>query len=245
MELILNIPHSSALIPEEYRKIFLVRNPEKELRVMTDWYTDELFGFEDAFIIKASVSRLIVDTERFPDDEDEPMAKVGMGAVYTHSSKGEKLKDTDDKHRAEVMERYYYPYHRKLEDAVSQSLERHHSAMIIDCHSFSSVPLPHESDRKYPRPDVCIGTDSFHTNDALAGFIYDFFSDRGYRTDFNTPFSGTIVPLRYYGKDSSVQSVMIEINRSIYMDEMTLLRKKTFSRMQSDILSLFRLLSMH
>ena len=33
----------------------------------------------------------------------------------------------------------------------------------------------------------------------------------------NTPFAGALVPIKYYQQDARVQSVMIEINRSLYL----------------------------
>ena len=41
----------------------------------------------------------------------------------------------------------------------------------------------------------------------------------GYSTVRNEPFSGTIVPLKHYRKDQRVQSLMIEINRKLYVRE--------------------------
>ena len=41
----------------------------------------------------------------------------------------------------------------------------------------------------------------------------------GYSTVRNEPFSGTIVPLKYYRKDQRVQSLMIEITRKLYVKE--------------------------
>ena len=38
----------------------------------------------------------------------------------------------------------------------------------------------------------------------------------GYRVAIDSPFSGTIVPLKHYHKDKRVESVMIEVNRSLY-----------------------------
>ena len=35
----------------------------------------------------------------------------------------------------------------------------------------------------------------------------------------NQPFSGTIVPMKHYRKDQKVQSLMIEINRWLYLGE--------------------------
>ena len=41
----------------------------------------------------------------------------------------------------------------------------------------------------------------------------------GYSTARDQPFSGTIVPMKHYRKDQRVQSLMIEINRWLYLGE--------------------------
>ena len=41
----------------------------------------------------------------------------------------------------------------------------------------------------------------------------------GYSTARDQPFSGTIVPMKHYRKDHRVQSLMIEINRWLYLAE--------------------------
>ena len=41
----------------------------------------------------------------------------------------------------------------------------------------------------------------------------------GYSTARDQPFSGTIVPMKHYRKDRRVQSLMIEINRWLYLAE--------------------------
>jgi hypothetical protein len=62
---------------------------------MTEAWTDRLVAdlHLPAQRLVFPVSRLVVDVERFPDDEDEPMAGRGMGAVYTRLSSGERLRD--------------------------------------------------------------------------------------------------------------------------------------------------------
>ncbi len=60
---------------------------EGELLRMTDRYTDTLFDIStiDVRSILFPVSRLLVDPERFEDD-DELMARIGMGVIYTATS---------------------------------------------------------------------------------------------------------------------------------------------------------------
>ena len=41
----------------------------------------------------------------------------------------------------------------------------------------------------------------------------------GYLTARDQPFSGTIMPMKHYRKDHRVQSLMIEINRWLYLGE--------------------------
>ena len=37
----------------------------------------------------------------------------------------------------------------------------------------------------------------------------------------NQPFAGAYVPLRWFGKDSRVEAIMLEVRRDAYMDEAT------------------------
>ncbi|MFY9944068.1 MAG: N-formylglutamate amidohydrolase [Desulfobacterales bacterium] len=91
--------------------------------------------------------------------------------------------------------------------------------MIIDCHSFPSVPLPYEDDQEPVRPDICIGTDSYHTPRRLVTETAAIFEKAGFRVVLNRPFSGTIVPMKFYRREPAVSSIMIELNRGLYMDE--------------------------
>ena len=230
--LILNVPHSSTIIPIRYRELFLVGYISDELRIMTDWYTDELFNFPGAKIIKAELSRLVIDMERFWNDDEEPMSKVGMGAVYSRTSRGDRLIENVLAQRTE-MQSHYSAYHKELETAVDMAIAHAGKATIIDCHSFSSVPLPHEADKSYPRPDICIGTDSFHTPGGLAGLFYSYFTKKGFSVTFNSPFSGSIVPIKHYKKDRNVMSIMIEINRSLYMDELSTSKTEGYEKLKT------------
>ena len=93
------------------------------------------------------------------------------------------------------------------------------TCLILDLHSFPSTPLPFEFSQTFPRPDICVGTDDFHTSKALIEFTKNFFENQGLSVKLDDPFSGSIVPRRYYRKTPEVQSIMIEINRALYMDE--------------------------
>jgi hypothetical protein len=46
-------------------------------------------------------------------------------------------------------------------------LEEHGKVVIVDLHSFPTLPLPYGLDPSALRPGVCIGTDPFHTPDEL------------------------------------------------------------------------------
>ena len=91
--------------------------------------------------------------------------------------------------------------------------------LIVDCHSFPSVALPYELDQTSLRADICIGTDAFHTPQAVRDAIISAAEADGYSVAVDAPFSGALVPLSSYQKDHRILSVMIEVNRRLYMDE--------------------------
>jgi N-formylglutamate amidohydrolase len=224
-QVIINIPHASASIPEcERKKLSLgTTDLRRELLRMTDWYADELFDMgADASGLIFPVSRLVCDPERFADDADEPMAAKGMGAVYTRTSDGRPLRSSlDAEERQRLLRRYYVPHHETLEQLVREALEASGRCLIIDAHSFPSSPLPCDMDQAPLRPDICIGTDPFHTPEWLQRTAVAAFGDLGWRVELNRPYAGTIVPGSFCQKDARVHSIMVEVNRSLYMNEDT------------------------
>lgn len=213
---------------------------------MTDWHTSELFGIAARALgqsIEFPVSRLLVDPERFPNDADECMSKIGMGALYNRTSHGVKLRHEgcdQGSRRTQLMDQFYIPHHRRLLDLTDAMLSEHRKAYIVDCHSFPSAPLPYEADQGINRPDICLGTDAFHTPAALVDELTQELEERGYRVSLNRPFAGALTPLKHYQKTKHVSSIMIEVNRSIYMDEETTVRTENFSTVANDLLSVLR-----
>lgn len=235
--MIIHIPHSSFYIPPNERAGIMLSNTEleNELLKMTDWYTDQLFDVEGCYKHRNPVSRLIIDPERFRSDEEEEMSSRGMGAVYTKTSGGKELRKLTDRKREALLQRYYDPYHQQLTEMVKKMLETCGYCTIIDAHSFPAQPLPYEKDQSTSRPDVCIGFEQYHTYPGLIRAAREFFSAEGMRVEKNRPFSGSIVPAPYYLKDKRVVSLMLEINRSLYMDETSGLKTPQFNRIRTMI----------
>ncbi len=242
---VLHIPHSSTEIPPDIRRSFVLsdRELESELIRMTDSYTDELFDCGEAAKVVFPVSRLVVDPERFVDDAEEPMSKVGMGVVYTKTSTGGPLRKSLTgqgrlfdfvQSRLALIQKYYYPHHQQLTDTVSEALSNHKRCLIIDCHSFPSKPFRYETDLS-PRPDICLGTDSFHTPVWLRDLAAELFGNAGFSVKIDIPFSGTMVPLTYYHTHGAVYSIMIEINRALYMEEKSGRRNAKFEQTKNRV----------
>jgi len=245
--LLLHIPHASTYIPDDACGDFVVARDtlDAELLRLTDRCTDALYGdgFPSAQIVAATVSRLVVDVERFADDAHEPCAAHGMGAVYVRTSSGAPLRAVSATRRAQLMDRYYWPHHLRLDAMAARALEQFGRCVIIDAHSFPVAPLSTQVDVGDP-PEIGIGTDAMHTSAALAEVVHTFFTDRGFRVGVNRPFAGALVPNAYYGRDQRVQSVMIEVRRDLYMDKRTGEKSPKFAAIQRTLAELRTVLEM-
>ncbi|MET9575324.1 N-formylglutamate amidohydrolase [Streptomyces massasporeus] len=218
---ILHVPHAAREIPRSVRAGIALGDEElaRELDHITDAHTDRiaevaagLAGVTPWRFVNR-LSRLVVDPERFPDEREEMLA-VGMGAVYTRTTHGDALR-SEGVDAGPLVERYFLPYARAMTEAVADRLAATGRAVIIDVHSYPSRRLPYELHGEGPRPAVCLGTDSFHTPPALLDAAREAFGE----TELDTPFSGTYVPLEFYGKRPEVSALMVEIRRDTYMTE--------------------------
>ena len=215
-KLILHIPHSSTVIPDAYRHIFMYPEELETLaNFSADLYTDDLYCYPATSII-FPLSRLICDVERFHNPEDEAMSKLGMWICYTHDQNGRRIANYDNCHANEILTSYYDKHHAQLTKATAVKLQTFNQAVIVDCHSFPP-DLPY-----YPSgdlPDVCLGLDEYHTPSKLIELCCRYLEAQGYTVAINHPFIGSLVPLLYYQKDKRVHSIMLEVSRTLYCDE--------------------------
>jgi N-formylglutamate amidohydrolase len=231
-KLILHIPHSSTNIPLNDGYLATELSIQNEIVKLTDWYTDELFYSSNDTMIIAPFSRLFCDVERFENDADEVMAQYGMGAVYTHLDNGEILRDVPSSLRNKIMENYYWKHHNKFTDAVTKELETNGKCLIVDCHSYPSTPITRDLNQILLRPDFNIGIDPYHTSQKIIDASIAFFEEQGYSLGVDWPYSGTIVPMAFYQKNSNVNSIMLEINRKLYLQEPSNKKTDQFEEIQ-------------
>ena len=242
---LIHIPHSSTVIPEKYQPDFLLDDNElkQEIRTMTDHYVEDLFAVPGIMTHINPVSRLVMDPERFRDDNDELMSKKGMGFAYTQTSDGKPLKTLTHLDKSRILHELYDPYHEELTRKTASILSARGQCLIIDAHSFPSIPLPYEdtsANQQSLRPGICLGYETYHMNQILLDKAIVYFKTHcGLSVALNIPFAGSIVPAQYYHKDSRVISLMIEINRALYMDEKTGERSSEYSRVKEWITGFF------
>ena len=213
-KVILNIPHASTVVPKWALKDILISSKKLDelVNFMVDKDVDKLWKFvPKQNKVVASISRIIVDTERFTEDLKEPMSKKGMGMFYTHTPEGKLFRfRTEDTYR-KALDIYNF-YHKEFEEKVENCLAEHGECIILDCHSFHDE-MHYTDYQPEVFPDVCIGVNEDII--AEAKLIIDIFKKNGYSVKVNEPFAGSIVPLKYLN-DNRVKSIMIELNRRIY-----------------------------
>lgn len=232
---VIHVPHSSTCIPSEYRAGILLGEKAlfRELCRVTDAFCDELFeynGFAPPVVFP--VSRLVCDVERFRSDEQEPMAKKGKGLFYTRTMLGGRLRLENESQREQVLSALYDPHHARLTQAVGGALLLNGACLIIDGHSFNSY-LPVRASCLFSMPDFCIGTDSFHTPPGVTEALVNTVRTAGFTVRVNDPYGGSITPIKHYRRDARVKSVMIEVNRRLYMDEARLIKSACFAQIRA------------
>ena len=214
--LVVHIPHSSVNVPVRNDYVLSDEEINKEIVKLTDIGTDVIFNLGlDIKTVFFPFNRIFCDVERLPD-EDEVMFQYGRGFFYTKTDDGRELRNENIK---DAVKSTYDLHHQTLTASVKQAIDEVGFATIIDCHSFSDTPFESDLIKEDNRPDICLGTDEFHTPEWLTNHLKTYFESLGYSVKINNPYSGTIVPLEYYQKNSDVLSVMIEVNRKLFIED--------------------------
>jgi N-formylglutamate amidohydrolase len=221
--ILLNIPHSSKFIPdysEYYDNIALFSG----IKSLTDHYTDEIFDISNNNNLLSQVhkySRFYCDVERYWDDNLEVMSSFGQGAIYRNNC-DEKLIRIENKIDFNKIKNIYDNYYVEFNKKIDGLLKQYDDCLIIDCHSFNSIPLQMDLNKNLNRPDICIGFNECNilSNklNQILGNVKNYFNKRGYSVGYNNPFSGSIMTDEFKN-NNNVDSIMIEINKKLYLNE--------------------------
>ena len=96
-----------------------------------------------------------------------------------------------------------------------------------------------EEIQKYENtPDICIGT-NVYSYPKYKKLIINHFKEYGYSVLENYPYSGSIIPntCKDYKK---INSIMIEINKRIYLDDNKIINKEKYKKLSMCMNSLYK-----
>ena len=214
---LIHVPHSSLYIPSLYRDKCLISSDklDEENIFMCDYLVDKLI--DGGNLVVFPYSRLYCDVERFKDDS-EVMNKYGMGYIYTKTSLGEDMFNPSLEYRENIT-KIYDSHHDRLDRMVTDILSEYNKCIIIDLHSYSDLIVKRLFDYD-DNPDICLGIDEDYYSEELINYLTRAFEGCGYSVKINYPYSGSLVPNKYYGyKNTNIVSIMIEINKRIYLND--------------------------
>ena len=240
-------PHSG----RHYAPDFLAQSVLDSLaiRASEDAFVDQLFAPAVQFgapLLVANAPRAYVDLNRGCDELDPAViegvkssgvnARIASGlgvvprvvAIGTPIYRGKiSLAEAQDR-----IDRLWWPYHHQLTALLEQTRAQFGQAILIDCHS-----MPHSAVGRGPlegtAPQIVLG-DRFGAaaDETLVAHIHGAFV-----VARNTPFAGAFISRRYGKPQMGQHVVQIEIDRSLYMDEVRIQPSAEFDAFRQCLVS--------
>jgi N-formylglutamate amidohydrolase len=240
-------PHSGRIYPKAFLESS--RLDAHTLRKSEDCYVDELFEPVVGLgvpLLAARFPRAYLDVNREPYELD-PELFTGRVPEFANTQSARVVgglgtiarivADTEEIYRErlpigvafERIEQLYRPFHAALADLLEATRKRFGMAILIDCHSMPSATLGHAPGG---RPHFVLGDRFGASCDAkLTRFIRDILQGAGYDVQVNRPYAGGFIT-EYYGNPArGVQSLQLEVNRGLYLDEASFSKSGDFPRL--------------
>ncbi|MCF7699104.1 N-formylglutamate amidohydrolase [Loktanella sp. M215] len=239
-------PHSGS----EYSAAFLAQSrlDAQTIRSSEDAHVGALFDAaprHGAPLLLARVPRAFVDFNRAAEDLDpavidgvrrlsqNPRVASGLGVIPRVVAGGRAIYDGKIS-LAQAHGRittFWRPWHDRLQALLDESGQMFGRGILIDCHS-----MPHEALDTIgsARPDVVIG-DRFGAS-ASADIVAEVeaaLTDAGLRVVRNMPFAGAYVTQTYGKPARRRHAIQIEVDRALYMNEVTLERRADFEDLRA------------
>jgi N-formylglutamate amidohydrolase len=252
-------PHSGKDYPPEF--VAAARLDPVRLRRSEDSFVDELFASAPSVgapLLAATFPRAFCDPNREPWELDpamfeeplppwvntsSPRVGAGLGTIPRVVASGEaiyrgKLRLAEAERRVREC---WEPFHATLAELIDGTRARFGACLLIDCHS---MPANGGGARQGAEADFVLG-DAYGTtcSPAAARRVEQVLTGLGYRVRRNDPYAGGYIT-RHYGRPrDGVHALQIEINRSLYMDEVRIERSARFPALLAHLSRLVTILS--
>ncbi|MBY5719175.1 N-formylglutamate amidohydrolase [Rhizobium leguminosarum] len=240
-----NSPHSGRIYPPEF--IAQSRLEGIAIRRSEDHYVDELFGSAVALgapLLAANFPRAYLDVNREPYELDPrmfdgllpPYANVnslrvagGLGTIPRIVAENMEIyaRRLPVQEGLDRVEAVYKPYHAALRRLIARTHVQFGFGVLIDCHS---MPGNVRVAGSTSRPDFIIG-DRYGTSASaeLSRAAIAILEEMGFAAIRNKPYAGGFITEHYGRPSRGLHALQIEVNRAIYVDELTLEKRDDFA----------------
>lgn len=246
----ISIPHSGEKVPDFCQ--WLNNLPEPILMYDVDRFVDRLYepAMADLKIpyIKTQWHRYAADLNRIPEDVDCTSVKGNPTAAGVHNRGFHWVVTTDnyplmkepmsEKMHQDLVKLIYEPFHQHVRRHYEQFHQAGFSTVYhIDAHSMPSKGTKMHRDPGEMRADIvvsdCKGKSS---KKDFVDLVIEAYTKAGFKIAYNWPYFGGRVSEQYGEPEKAHHCVQVEMNRSLYMDEVSKkLKPELASGIQSQV----------
>ncbi len=251
LPLVFDSPHSG----RDYPPDFDYRIDRQILRQAEDCHVEALYAgvvAQGAPLLHALFPRSYIDPNRALEDLDSGMIEGswpgatapgdktrrgvgliwrrlrGLGEIYDRKLTVAEVQDR--------IESCWRPYHDALRELLDAAHGRFGQVWHLNCHSMPAVGDDTTPDGPEIRADFVLGDrDGSSCDPAFTRFVAAELTALGYQVKLNDPYKGVELVQRYADPSQGRHSLQIEINRRLYMDEVSFARGPGFERLRADL----------
>lgn len=246
----IDVSRSGRQYPETFRSMV----PFTTLHDNVSMYVDQLWSAGPglgapllyaqfpSFWIDANRNEADIDAELIDGEWPSPLnptaSKSGLGLLKSKSRYGEAVHERKLT-VAEVMERldgYHRPYHAELKRNLEALKAEFGFVYHLSCHCMSAVGAPTHPDAGKERADFCLGdVNGTSASREFIEWVQKLIEQRGYSCTINSPYTGGEINARYGAPKDGIESIMVEINKKLFMDTKTFRKTENFAKVQADV----------
>lgn len=232
----ISIPHAGEKVPTETP--WLKGLPEPTLMCDVDRYVDQLYQpvVEKLHLplVKTEWHRYAVDLNRLPEDVDadsveghfNPAGTFPLGLHWVKTTTDVRLMKApiSKKLHEELIHKYFEPFHAGVRGEYARIKALGAEKIYqLDAHSMpSKATAAHKDAAGSTRPQVVVSdVDGTSCEARYKDLVISAYERAGFQVSYNWPYKGGRVTQTYGKPNMGQHAIQVELNRSLYQNEVT------------------------